>query len=423
MSRVIYSGLKSFLEMKNPMEVTIVEHANHDLFEVVLVDSFAKLEADRIFVDAQALYMQLDEESGQRKKKNERSYEGSLGGIIVHTYNVSDKAVSTFICNHLFIKTYLPVSGTMKIEVRSACMEEEHNELMVPRPPSLPASSSPAAWSAIELPVRTIHLTPRLRFSNSASPPSESASAADRDPISPITKLPARSGTPSLSSWTYIFGISQSRNDHYADYADPNLPGSSGPAPDSSAVEPASAFLMLEVHDKEEIVGPSRSGPSAMLRARKESLRRRMHLQSSYSRDDLSESARGRESVAYSAAGDIPFMTSLAGEHITRDGQPSGVWPTSSPPSAVERRMRRHTYNPDTMKSLSSLAPPARATNAQHRRTGSGSILESIASVLSTTHHRRTGSGGLLAGIAGPSNRVQPCAAWVLDADGAMPPS
>jgi hypothetical protein len=146
MGRILFTGKKSFWKTKNSVEVTIVEHADHDVFEIIVVDAIARFEATRVFLDALALYAKLEAEDGSPGSgQKEESDFPSQNSIIVKTRTVSDKAVSTFICNHLFIKIYLPVSELMEIEVRSTYMEQEHNELMVPRPESLPPSASPAS--------------------------------------------------------------------------------------------------------------------------------------------------------------------------------------------------------------------------------------------------------------------------------------
>jgi hypothetical protein len=65
---------------------------------------------------------------------------------------------------------------------------------------------------------------------------------------------------------------------------------------------------------------------------------------------------------------------------------------------------------------LSSTTSPAASTGTEHHRirsgsgSGSGSLLESLVNAVLAVPHRRTGSGSLLASIAGPSNRVQPTA-------------
>jgi hypothetical protein len=143
MVRILYTGTKSFWKTKNSVEVTIVEHADHDVLEIIVVDAIGRFEAERVFLDALALYAKIDANEGA--VQNGTFDASSESGVIVKTHSVSDKAVSTFICNHLFIKTFLPVSELMEIEVRSTYMEQEHNELMVPRPVDLPPSASPAS--------------------------------------------------------------------------------------------------------------------------------------------------------------------------------------------------------------------------------------------------------------------------------------
>jgi hypothetical protein len=143
MSRILFSGTKSFWKTKNSVEVTIVEHGDHDVFEIIVVDSIGRFEAERIFLDALVLYARLETEEGSPEKG--ASDVAAESGIFVKTRTVSDKAVSTFICNHLFIKNYLPVSEILEIEVRLTYAEQQHNELMIPRPVNLPLTSSPAS--------------------------------------------------------------------------------------------------------------------------------------------------------------------------------------------------------------------------------------------------------------------------------------
>jgi hypothetical protein len=78
----------------------------------------------------------------------------------------------------------------------------------------------------------------------------------------------------------------------------------------------------------------------------------------------------------------------LAGLDLEGDDPPCGDWP-------AELTARRRTYDPDS-------GAPA----PQCPSSGALSVKK---------QHRRVGSGGLLAGIAGPSNRVQPCAAWAVE--------
>jgi hypothetical protein len=189
MSRIIFSGLKGFGGTTSTMEVTIVEHANHDVFEVILEDKNVRIEEGRVFVGAQALYEQIEIESGQ-VKKNQPVQHGSPGGVIIaHTYRVPDKAVSTFIFDHLFIKVECE---TAKIEVRSDFMNHEHNELVVSRPANLPMSASPARWPGTEPPVQTPPPIPQLRLC--ILQPADTLPIADRDSTTP-TKLSSRSGT------------------------------------------------------------------------------------------------------------------------------------------------------------------------------------------------------------------------------------
>jgi hypothetical protein len=148
-------------------------------------------------------------------------------------------------------------------------------------------------------------------------------------------------------------------------------------------------------------------------------------MRNSFSQDD--SIIRRVDNMGYAAGADKEslLVDALVEMHVTREDQPSGVWPTGSPSTEVKRRFdlrtqRRHTYHTD--RTDSPLGQPILAShvNTKNRRGRalSGSFVDSAMSVLAATRQPHTGGGSSLrAGIVGPSNRVQPttCAADELD--------
>jgi hypothetical protein len=133
MQRILFKGLKSFWKTKNSVEVAIVEHS-----EVIVVDTLGRFEAARLFLDAISLrsVVEANEESAKLKCNAE-------GGAEADAESAYDQKICKFICNHLFITNYLPVSKILEVEVRPTYENQEHNELVVQKPADLRPCVSP----------------------------------------------------------------------------------------------------------------------------------------------------------------------------------------------------------------------------------------------------------------------------------------
>jgi hypothetical protein len=127
--RPLYKGVKSYWKTKNSVKLAIVEHTDYDVFEVIVYDLFGDFEADRAYVDALALRAIIGGKNS--------------GGVPLITPADFDKSVVEFICTHLFIKTYMPISRILEVEVRSCYSEMSHHDLIIAKPASLRPSQSP----------------------------------------------------------------------------------------------------------------------------------------------------------------------------------------------------------------------------------------------------------------------------------------
>jgi hypothetical protein len=128
MRRILYEGSKSFWKFKTTVQIVIVEYTYLDVLEVIVYDSLADFEAEPVYVCAIALRAIL--ETRQKLILAEHS---TAGVFVIKTSATSyDEEISTFICNHLFIKTYLPVSKRMEVVVRSSYFDQGDSELMIP---------------------------------------------------------------------------------------------------------------------------------------------------------------------------------------------------------------------------------------------------------------------------------------------------
>jgi hypothetical protein len=307
-----------------------------------------------------------------------------------------------------------------------------------------------AAHAAIMLPAQTPFPAPRLRSPSPANLPHDMILAAPSPPMATPTKLSADKSTglpplqPSAGSGSRrsrlkgLFGFSFGSNDPSPVSSAASSPassrtssptgiarprrasrGTSDPAADACTSHAGVGFVCFGDDNKTDDAASrgshnahSRSSP--LLGAWRDTLQRGLGLRSTRSYDDcasLNPTAR----MAFGAADEDEVGMaggSLAGLDIDNDGQPSGNWPTSSPSSTPGTRFgarqatlsaRRRTFDPES----GAPAPPPRHS-------------PSPGALAVKKQHRRTGSGSLLAGIAGPSNRVQPCAAWATE-DGTEP--
>lgn len=139
--KVIFKGTKSFWKTKSSLEVVIVEHRSLDVVEVITYDPCMEIEGDRIYLRISDLVVEMksDELSSKVAPLLKLGKEGQL--LVV---DVIQKAKANYIMNHMFISEYLPVSKSLKIEIKSRFPEEEtvnyrkeYPLLNCPRPVSL----------------------------------------------------------------------------------------------------------------------------------------------------------------------------------------------------------------------------------------------------------------------------------------------
>jgi hypothetical protein len=116
-----------------------VEHSDFDVFEVIVVDTLGRFEADRLYLDAITLRAVVDGDARSPTLKSS----GVDGDETNKAETVHDEKICKFICNHLFITNYLPISKILQVEVRLTYEKQDHNDLIVEKPPDLRRFASP----------------------------------------------------------------------------------------------------------------------------------------------------------------------------------------------------------------------------------------------------------------------------------------
>jgi hypothetical protein len=132
MYRVLFDGLKSFWALKTSVRILIVEHSYLDVLEIIVYDTLAEFEAERVYVCALTLRAIL--ESRKVSVLVDICTSGIPATMLSSGY---DTEVCTFICHHLFIGSYMPVSKRMDVTVRSSYRDNGDSELMVSKPDDL----------------------------------------------------------------------------------------------------------------------------------------------------------------------------------------------------------------------------------------------------------------------------------------------
>jgi hypothetical protein len=295
-----------------------------------------------------------------------------------------------------------------------------------------------AAHAAMMLPAQTPFPAPRLRPPSPAMLPPDMVLSAVSPPMATPTKPSPDKGAglpplqPSAGSGSRrsrlksLFGFSSNSNDPSPVSSAANSPASSRASSPSGFARPRRAsrgstdlaadacctshagvgFVSCADGNTSDDSGSrgsqqyahSRSSP--LLGAWRDTLQRSLGLRATRSCDDCATLDPHTARLAFGTTDED--SGALVGLDIDSDDQPSGDWPTKFPAGAAATRAaaRRRTFDPESGVPL-----------APQRHCPSPGALTA------KKQHRRTGSGSLLAGIAGPSNRVQPCAAWAVDDD------
>jgi hypothetical protein len=122
MQRTIYSGIKPFSDAKCSIEITIVEHPDFDVFEIIAVESLGRIEAEHVFLDAILLHSLLKKDGCNEN---------------------CDDVTAAFIFARICVTSYLPASKVLAVEVRSSTTAGCCEALMVSKPKGVCPSSLP----------------------------------------------------------------------------------------------------------------------------------------------------------------------------------------------------------------------------------------------------------------------------------------
>jgi hypothetical protein len=136
--RILYEGSKSFWKLKTSVKIVIAEYSYLDVLEISVYDTLAEFEAEPVYVCAIALRAVLES-----RQKLVLAEDSTAGVFVVKTSVACDEEISAFIYNHMFIKTYLPVSKCMEVVVRQSYADQGDSELMIPKPADLKLVPSP----------------------------------------------------------------------------------------------------------------------------------------------------------------------------------------------------------------------------------------------------------------------------------------
>ena len=134
MELMIFRGTKTFWKTKNSIDVAIIAHPGYDVIEVLAFEPILKIEAPRSYLDAVVLQKLLGIEINL--EDNSES----------HYSTENQSKISTFIYNHIYITTYLPVSKIFEVEVYATYHREKSCQfgiLTIERPSELPIIESP----------------------------------------------------------------------------------------------------------------------------------------------------------------------------------------------------------------------------------------------------------------------------------------
>lgn len=113
---VVFQGVKFYWRTRNTIDVTIVEHAEQDLTEIVLFDPALGKEAPRIYLSSTALYTKLDHDSIEYHISfANRNNVPVTEKFVTETVN---KAKSDFLLSRLVITEYSTKSKIMTVALQ-----------------------------------------------------------------------------------------------------------------------------------------------------------------------------------------------------------------------------------------------------------------------------------------------------------------
>ena len=130
MCRLLFRGIKTFWKTKSYLDLAIIEHVEHGIFEVIAFDPALRKHAPRLHINIKVVHDVLNH-CGFNKEGIEEGFTA---------------AVTTFLFNHIFIAEYRPTSKIINVDVQAIFHAERSANncvFIVDRPISLPFFASP----------------------------------------------------------------------------------------------------------------------------------------------------------------------------------------------------------------------------------------------------------------------------------------
>ena len=132
MSRLLFRGFKTFWKTKSFINIIIIEHAAHGIYEIIAYDPVLCQHTPRLYINAYAVHVSMNTGSNKSTRREERA--------------IVDGAVTKFLFNRIALIEYLPISKVIKIDVKTIYYYERsviHYTLVVDCPEDLPLYASP----------------------------------------------------------------------------------------------------------------------------------------------------------------------------------------------------------------------------------------------------------------------------------------
>lgn len=141
-TKLIFQGVKFYWRTRNTIDVTIVEHTEQDVTEVILFDPALGTEAPRVYLSTPVLYTKLDQEDFElqlsfAKRNSVPITEKFIDGMM-------NQAKSDFILNRLVITEYVVDLRRVVVSLQLSCVDVGADGLVCEKP-------------AVLEPLKTVH--------------------------------------------------------------------------------------------------------------------------------------------------------------------------------------------------------------------------------------------------------------------------
>lgn len=105
---VVYQGRKLFWRTRHSIDVTIVQHCEFDVTEVIAYEPSINVEAKRIYLNSKVVFQKLNKlDAGS--KRNE------VSGSTEFSNNVTNQAISEFILSRLIVSKFNRADGCFEV--------------------------------------------------------------------------------------------------------------------------------------------------------------------------------------------------------------------------------------------------------------------------------------------------------------------